>query len=433
MRWIDHRESVPAPITAVGDLLEGHLRSLLDRFSRTDPLKQPAGVSHRKTVGPWWAVLVTLWAIMIYAITRLLMAGRPLPRIYPYILQPLLWASLAAVAWVGWRHGLVPRPRPKPLLLYFSLLIAALQVAAAIGIGLIEGFGRSPYSHAFPTMLGNMLSLAAALLALELSRAYLMALLGRHFPLYALLVTAALFAVIEIPPASLFRLQHAEEAFRLTGQTLLPTLSQNLFASLLVFLGGPLASLLYRGTLAAFEWSFPVLPNLSWFPGGVLGTVTPGLGLIFIYTQFFPRPAAPVEFDRPRDQNAAWALVGALSILILGFNAGLFGVQPTLISSGSMQPTFSVGDVVVTRRVPAESIRIGDVIRYRSGAASVVHRVVEVDANGGQIVFLTRGDANSHDDLPVSERALQGKVIFTIPKVGWLSIAIRRVLAWMLE
>ncbi|CAG0982889.1 partial signal peptidase I, partial [Anaerolineae bacterium] len=114
------------------------------------------------------------------------------------------------------------------------------------------------------------------------------------------------------------------------------------------------------------------------------------------------------------------------------FNTGLFGVRPTLIASGSMVPRLDVGDVVITREVLAENVEVNDIIRFRQEGAHILHRVVDIQKDGSKITFITRGDANNTDDPPVLASALEGKVVLTVPKIGWVTIGIRQVIARIL-
>ena len=88
-----------------------------------------------------------------------------------------------------------------------------------------------------------------------------------------------------------------------------------------------------------------------------------------------------------------------------------------------------VGDIVVTRPVPVETIKVGDVITFRSGGMTVVHRVKDIENNAGQITFVTQGDANNSADAPLPASNYRGKVIFSIPKIGWVGIYFRNSLS----
>ena len=125
-----------------------------------------------------------------------------------------------------------------------------------------------------------------------------------------------------------------------------------------------------------------------------------------------------------------WVLVGAMSVSLLWFNTGIFGVRPTLVSGVSMEPKLLAGDVVITREVLTESIEVGDVVRFKQGGVYILHRVIEVQESEGELTFITQGDANNVVDAPVPASQIEGKVILTIPKIGWVSIAVREVIGW---
>ena len=354
---------------------------------------------------------------------------RSLLNLYLYVLQPLLWSSLAVLGYLGWRYGLQARPDFKGRLVGMAILFAICQVAIMGVVGLLGGFGRSPYSHQMPYILGNLVFVGTMLLGMEVSRAYLMGLLGSRIPLLALLMISLLYTVLSLPAGILLQFGSPQSAIQVIGERILPVLAENLFATFLVFVGGPLASIAYLGTLLAFEWLSPVLPHMSWYVSAVLGTLLPAFGLLFIYNQTLPETGADENSGKRSGQSpVAWAIVVVISLALLGFNSGLFGVQPSLIASGSMSPTMLVGDVAITRQVPPEEVAVGDVIRFRDGSFSTIHRVVEIQDEAGGITFITRGDTNDRNDPPVPARDLEGKVILTVPKIGWVSIGARELI-----
>jgi signal peptidase len=214
--------------------------------------------------------------------------------------------------------------------------------------------------------------------------------------------------------------------------TLLPTFSEHLLASFLTLLGGPMASIAYRMVLLGFEWLSPVLPNIPWTVTAFVGTMAPAFGLIVIRNQVFQTsPDMADDEARENQLSSAWVVVTGLSVALLWFNSGLFGIRPTLVSGVSMDPALAAGDIVITSEVSAEEIKIGDIIRFRNHDTYILHRVVEIENESGRIYFITKGDANNVEDPPVLESQLEGKVILTVPKVGWLSIGLRNLLGWI--
>jgi signal peptidase len=141
---------------------------------------------------------------------------------------------------------------------------------------------------------------------------------------------------------------------------------------------------------------------------------------------------AQTEAKKKGEGNASagsWLLVLMLAVGVIWLNSGALGVRPSLISGNSMNPVLYPGDVVITRGIAPEKIQVGDVIRFRRDGIDVVHRVMEVQNNGAALIFITRGDNNNVDDAPVMAEQLEGKVVLTIPKVGWVGIIFRQALA----
>ena len=55
-----------------------------------------------------------------------------------------------------------------------------------------------------------------------------------------------------------------------------------------------------------------------------------------------------------------------------------------------------------------------------------MHRVIEIQEVGDAKFFITKGDANRNPDSdPVIPENVVGKLVFTIPKIGWVAIAVK--------
>ncbi|RXR25679.1 signal peptidase I [Oerskovia turbata] len=93
------------------------------------------------------------------------------------------------------------------------------------------------------------------------------------------------------------------------------------------------------------------------------------------------------------------AAAGVLGlVLFLGIQTG--NLQSLVVVSGSMIPTYEVGDGIVSRRVPASTLEVGDVVSvFTRDGVLVTHRVVQVEDGPGDARTLTlRGDNNPVDD-----------------------------------
>lgn len=122
------------------------------------------------------------------------------------------------------------------------------------------------------------------------------------------------------------------------------------------------------------------------------------------------------------------ALVLGLAMLVVGLPA-VIGGMPVTVLSGSMEPSYSPGDLVVVQDTAAEDVRVGEVLTYQlrsDDPTLVTHRVIsrEMSSQGG-IQFITQGDTNSAPDAePVGNHQVVGTVWYTIPKLGWVNQAI---------
>lgn len=113
-------------------------------------------------------------------------------------------------------------------------------------------------------------------------------------------------------------------------------------------------------------------------------------------------------------------LVVIFAILLVGFR--LLGYQVYNVISGSMEPTYSVGDLIYVKAIDPDAIKVGDPITFVLNENLVVatHRVVGIDAENRR--FTTKGDANEAvDAAPVHFNNVIGVPKFSIPLLGYVS------------
>lgn len=113
-------------------------------------------------------------------------------------------------------------------------------------------------------------------------------------------------------------------------------------------------------------------------------------------------------------------LVVIFAIFLMG--SRLIGLQVFNVVSGSMEPNYSVGDLIYVKTVDPESVQVGDPITFVLNEDLVVatHRVTAIDSENRQ--FTTKGDVNKTDDAaPVHFNNLIGVPVFAIPLLGYVS------------
>ena len=107
----------------------------------------------------------------------------------------------------------------------------------------------------------------------------------------------------------------------------------------------------------------------------------------------------------------------------------LIGYKSFAVISGSMEPNIHVGSIVYTKEVEFNDLKVDDIISYQiSGDTMVTHRVYSIDSDNQTV--MTKGDANDNvDSKEVTVDQIVGKVAFTIPLLGFITIYIKTPLA----
>ena len=126
--------------------------------------------------------------------------------------------------------------------------------------------------------------------------------------------------------------------------------------------------------------------------------------------------------------NAVTTVLVALVVIFAIFLMGsrLVGLQVYSVISGSMEPTYSVGDLLYVKMVDPDAIKEGDVITFvlNEDLTVATHRVVSVDSENQE--FTTKGDANKTEDAnPVHFNNLIGVPVLSIPLLGYVSAYIQ--------
>lgn len=122
---------------------------------------------------------------------------------------------------------------------------------------------------------------------------------------------------------------------------------------------------------------------------------------------------------------AAFAVLLPLTTLLVA--AWLMGWQLQAVQSGSMQPTYAVGALLVVAPIDASQVNVGMPVVFEDPqhpGRLVVHRVV-AQLPGDTLQFATQGDANAtRDPAAVPARMVRGRVLWQInglgPAMEWL-------------
>ncbi|WP_408006172.1 signal peptidase I SipW [Pseudalkalibacillus sp. A8] len=127
----------------------------------------------------------------------------------------------------------------------------------------------------------------------------------------------------------------------------------------------------------------------------------------------------------------SWLLFAVFIVMIFmvvstkasGGEPNFFGYQLKSVLSGSMEPTFDTGSVIIIDpSVNKESLKKDDIITFKEDAEKLItHRIFEVKKTENHVQYITKGDNNDGVDLnPVLSKNVVGKYNgFNIPFLGY--------------
>ncbi|MEV7974107.1 signal peptidase I [Cellulomonas sp. NPDC089187] len=111
------------------------------------------------------------------------------------------------------------------------------------------------------------------------------------------------------------------------------------------------------------------------------------------------------------------AVCGVVIVLVVTLDLGVI-----VFRTGSMSPTIPTGSAALVREVPAQEVRVGDVVTVPSplGPLPVTHRVISTEPlSDGQVRLHLRGDANDAEDPFPYDVSEVRRVVAHAPGIGF--------------
>jgi len=117
----------------------------------------------------------------------------------------------------------------------------------------------------------------------------------------------------------------------------------------------------------------------------------------------------------------AFAVTTTILTLSFGILAVRFvGLSSYVVMGGPAEPSLPIGSLVLVAPVPANAVRVGDLVTVTLPDLTLTHRVVAIERTDGGEVFTLRGDAMpSPDPVRVQPAPVVGKPWIAIPTLGY--------------
>lgn len=371
--------------------------------------------------------------ILLCIITVFTLSEAFLPRFFGYsyvsCIYVLLWLSLCFYIYFQPRVRFASKLKLRPFLFLWVFLTAVLYIITFFTAGAAFGtMGRSPFSLAPLVLLQNLIVFVSVPVMMEWVRNYVINGAPRKRQFLFALVISLLYTLLSINLMKIAMLHSLQDVVSFAGGDLLPALVLNAFLCYVVYLGGAPMGMIYQAITLTPIYLLPVLPDLNWLAKGLIGTLFPLFSLYVLREVYRKRTGEAKERETKKENPFGWIATLVVSMVLVWFIAGLFPVYPVTIMSGSMEPLVYPGDVVMIQREAADKMKVGDIVQYWSTANNIyiIHRVIATDVVNGETAYITKGDNNSMRDIdPVKAEQIRGKVIATVPKLGYLTYLVR--------
>ena len=328
-----------------------------------------------------------------------------------------LWYFLNIVP----RSGNVDKKLALLWAFYFAAIMIIIQMAAGI---FIDKLGKNPYDQSITGMVSNLYYALPFIFFRENIRSSIINKTNYFKTMFVLLLVCTSVTSINIPGIML--LNGTEEIVIYAAQYIIPVIIENIFLNMMATYGGAIPCITYIIMLELMEWIFPVTPMLNWLTKTVISVFVGGIIILMLGDLI---NECHGKYRRNKKKKKPEKLFGQISImgicvLIIWFFVGVFGVYPSVVLTGSMEPKIKPGDMILIDKINNEKeiskLKEGDVITFRRDDITITHRIIEkITDESGNITFRTKGDNNSSEDTRiVNASEVLGKYIYVIPKVG---------------
>ena len=108
------------------------------------------------------------------------------------------------------------------------------------------------------------------------------------------------------------------------------------------------------------------------------------------------------------------------------------GYSVFTIITESMVPKYQVGDMLLSKKIPTNEIKVGDDVVYmgKNGTFEgkiVTHQVIKIEKKGSELEFHTKGIANTIEDPVVHEKQIYGVVTTKLSILSLLSKLVNNI------
>ena len=348
-----------------------------------------------------------------------------LGQVVVYIINPVIWIALAITSHINLRNKRRKEINHPVDVVSIMTILSLIYVILFYIFGIVTGFTNNPYSTVFSGVIINLFSMCLVIYLKEYIRYLFINAKRDHYKKMYYFVVFIIFTFSDI---SVLNVLHSKDLLNLWSKELIIPIIVNLLMMYLSYISNYKAAAVSRIILILPVIFFSVVPDYEWF-------IIMAFNIIYCLSSYLilqyavarkrkDLPTRLIDSLNPRK----WITMLILILLTIGFGAGFFTFKPVVILTGSMRPFIKPGDLIIIKKCAISDVGIGDVIEYKRENYKIVHRVIAISYNQGEVNLIVKGDANKKTDKrPVTSDQFVGKLEYTIPYIGYPSYFIKNI------
>jgi signal peptidase I len=344
-----------------------------------------------------------------------------------YFLKIALWLGLAIIIKIFPSAMFSGMMRLKETVISLAFILAVFHLLFFMIIGLLTSFAKNTFNLTASGIITNLVAMGAALVGGEMCRSFLINSLSKKKPYGAIIILSIIFALFNMSLGNIKTLSGNLNILNYITDNVFPQLTQNIAASCLAYLSGPIPAIIYLGIIRLFNYLSPYIPNPSEIPKLLFNVLFPLLSA-WIILNIYTKEASEVRRNNHKKSDMfGWVAISAFSVALVWFSVGVFPVFPSVILTGSMEPKIMPGDIVLVEKATSDSVDVGDVVMYYyEDGINITHRIIKKTEESGVTQFVTKGDNNPIPDPDiVNSNQIKGRVIGMVPKLGKIVLYLR--------
>lgn len=348
--------------------------------------------------------------------------------IISYIINPLVWISLAFFIFIFWGRKNKKYYTLKTDILYLIVAITVTYNVLYYLFGFIVGYAKNPYYFSNTGVFINLFSVLAIIISTEYIRNFLVSSATKLNYKKFLIIIGIIYVVLDVNLLSIYNgFNNYITMIDVILKEVVPSIALNALMIYLCTVAGFKATILYRIIIITPTLVFAIVPNFSWF-----FVISFQLSLILITYLIIQSVLNKKEHKavitvNKKNSLLAWVTSLSLTALLVSFALGIYSVVPVVIITGSMKPIMHQGYIALVEKCSIEDIKEEDIIQYKIKNYTVIHRVIKIDIVNGKKQLTVKGDNNLKEDhQPVMENQVIGKINYYIPYLGYPTYLIKQ-------